>query len=65
VSVERDELRTQLANRFGRPGVFFEAATVNELIGNDQDLFVLLSFLHANNGADSQFVAAGCAYSAG
>jgi hypothetical protein len=44
-------------NRFGRPGVFFDADTVNDLIGNDQDLFVLLSFLHANNGPDREFMA--------
>jgi Primase C terminal 1 (PriCT-1) len=44
-------------NRFGRPGVFFDADTVNDLIGNDQDLFVLLSFLRANNGPDREFMA--------
>jgi len=39
-------------NRFGRPGVFFDAAQVNELISDDPDLYLLLSFLRANNKPD-------------
>jgi hypothetical protein len=36
-------------NRFGRPGVFFDARQADELIRNDPDLYLLLSFLRANN----------------
>ncbi len=45
-------------NRFGRPGVFFEVEEANRLITWDQDLFVLLSFLRANNGPSSTFMVA-------
>ena len=48
---ERDE------NHFGRPGVSFDAAEVNELICNDPDLYLLLSYLRANNKPDHQFIA--------
>jgi hypothetical protein len=44
-------------NRFGRPGVFFAAAQVNELICSDPDLYLLLSFLRANNKPNSHFMA--------
>jgi hypothetical protein len=36
-------------NRFGRPGAFFDAHEANHLICTDQDGFVLLGFLRANN----------------
>ena len=48
---ERDE------NHFGRPRVSFDAAEVNELICNDPDLYLLLSYLRANNKPDRQFMA--------
>ena len=48
---ERDE------NHFGRPCVSFDAAEVNELICNDPDLYLLLSYLRANNKPDRQFMA--------
>jgi hypothetical protein len=44
-------------NRFGRPGVFFDARQADELIRNDPDLYLLLSFLRANNKHDSEFMA--------
>jgi hypothetical protein len=44
-------------NRFGRPGVFFDARQANELIRDDLDLYVLLSFLRANNKPDGEFMA--------
>jgi hypothetical protein len=44
-------------NRFGRPGVFFDARQANELIRDDPDLYLLLSFLRANNKPDSKFMA--------
>jgi Bifunctional DNA primase/polymerase, N-terminal len=45
-------------NRFGRPGVFFSAEEANRLITRDPDQFVLLAFLRANNGPDSNFMVA-------
>jgi hypothetical protein len=39
-------------NRFGRPGAFFPADETNRLITSDQDVFLLLAFLRANNGPD-------------
>jgi hypothetical protein len=45
-------------NRFGRPGVFFDAEEANRLITSDQDLFALLAFLRANNGPTRTFIAA-------
>src|SRR5262249_50062481 len=42
-------------NRFGRPGVFFDAEEANRLITSDADLFLLLAFLRANNGPESTF----------
>ena len=44
-------------NRYGRPGVFFDAAQADELIRTDPDLYLLLSFLRANNGPDRKFMA--------
>ena len=44
-------------NRFSRPGVFFEAEHANQLIRDDPDLYLLLSFLRANNRPESQFMA--------
>ena len=37
-------------NRVGRHGAFFETGEANRLIIGDQDVFVLLAFLRANNG---------------
>ena len=45
-------------NRFGRPGVFFDAEEANRLIGSDQDVFVLLAYLRANNRPDRMFMIA-------
>jgi Bifunctional DNA primase/polymerase, N-terminal/Primase C terminal 1 (PriCT-1) len=45
-------------NRFGRPGVFFEAKEATDLICSDPDAFMLLAFLLANNGPASTFMAA-------
>jgi hypothetical protein len=45
-------------NRFGRPGVFFEAKEATDLICSDQDAFLLLAFLRANNGPVSTFMVA-------
>jgi hypothetical protein len=44
-------------NWFGRPRVFFDATQADELIRNDPDLYLMLSFLRANNKPDSQFMA--------
>jgi Bifunctional DNA primase/polymerase, N-terminal/Primase C terminal 1 (PriCT-1) len=44
-------------NRFGRPGVFFDTTEANDLIGNDSDLYLMLSLLRANNKPDSRFMA--------
>jgi hypothetical protein len=43
-------------NRFGKPGAFFAAEEANHLIKTDQDAFVLLAFLRANNGPTSTFM---------
>ena len=45
-------------NRFGRHGVWFETSVANHLIATEPDLFVLLSYLHANNGPESEFMIA-------
>ena len=45
-------------NRFGRHGAFFDAEEANRLITSDQDAFVLLAFLRANNGPASTFMVA-------
>jgi len=42
-------------NWFGRHGVFFSTEEANRLIASDQDLFILLAFLRANNGPASTF----------
>jgi Bifunctional DNA primase/polymerase, N-terminal/Primase C terminal 1 (PriCT-1) len=49
---ERDQ------NRFGTPGAFFPADEANHLIKTDQDGFVLLGFLRANNGPNRTFMVA-------
>lgn len=43
-------------NWFGRHGVFFSTEEANRLITSDQDQFVLLAFLRANNGPNSNFM---------
>jgi len=43
-------------NRFGTPGAFFPLAEANHLIATDQDAFVLLAFLRANNGPGRTFM---------
>jgi hypothetical protein len=44
-------------NRFGMPGAFFPSDEVNRLINKtDQDMFLLLAFLRANNGPDRNFM---------
>jgi hypothetical protein len=45
-------------NRFGRPGVFFDTEEANHLITSDPDLYLLLSFLRANNQPSSTFMVA-------
>jgi Bifunctional DNA primase/polymerase, N-terminal/Primase C terminal 1 (PriCT-1) len=45
-------------NRFGRHGVWFETSVANDLITADQDLYILLSYLRANNAPDRQFMIA-------
>jgi hypothetical protein len=45
-------------NRFGQAGVFFPADEANNLIRLDQDAFVLLAFLRANNGPGRTFMIA-------
>ena len=45
-------------NRFGRPGVFFEAKEATDLICSDPDAFLLLAFLCAKNGPASTFMVA-------
>ena len=45
-------------NRFGRPGVFFDAEEANRLIASDQDAFILVAFLRLNNGPESAFMVA-------
>jgi hypothetical protein len=42
-------------NRFGQKGAWSPAEEVNRLVASDPDLFLLLSFLRANNGPRSQF----------
>jgi hypothetical protein len=43
-------------NRYGRPGAWFSATEVNHLINTDQDLFLLIAFLKANNGPTAEFM---------
>ena len=45
-------------NRFGRHGAFFDSDEANHLITSDQDVFVLLAFLRANNGPTRTFIVA-------
>ena len=45
-------------NRFGRHGAFFDTDEANDLITSDQDVFVLLAFLRANNGPTRTFILA-------
>jgi bifunctional DNA primase/polymerase-like protein/primase-like protein len=45
-------------NHFGRPGVFFEANEATDLICSDSDAFLLLAYLHANNGPTKTFMIA-------
>ena len=45
-------------NRFGRPSVSIGAEEAIHLIKTDPDVFVLLSFLRANNGPARTFIAA-------
>jgi hypothetical protein len=42
-------------NRFGRTGAYFPTGEANTLIKSDQDAFILLGFLRANNGPDTTF----------
>jgi Bifunctional DNA primase/polymerase, N-terminal/Primase C terminal 1 (PriCT-1) len=49
---------TRGMNRFGRPGVFFDADEANHLIRTDPDGFMLLAFLRANNGPERVFLIA-------
>jgi len=49
---------TEGNNRFGRHGVFFDTDETNRMISVDQDAFVLLAFLRANNGPDRTFMIA-------
>jgi hypothetical protein len=45
-------------NRFGQPGAWMPTTETNNLIASDQDAFLLLAFLRANNGPQSTFIAA-------
>lgn len=45
-------------NWFGRPGVFFDANVADRFIRTDQDAFILLAFLRANNKPDRVFMVA-------
>jgi hypothetical protein len=45
-------------NGFGRPGVFFDANVADRFIRTDQDAFILLAFLRANNKPDRVFMVA-------
>jgi hypothetical protein len=45
-------------NRFSRHGVWFETSVANHLITTDPDLFILLGYLRANNGPESEFMIA-------
>jgi hypothetical protein len=45
-------------NRIGQTGVWFPASEANSLIAADQDAFILLIYLKANNGPNSAFIAA-------
>jgi hypothetical protein len=42
-------------NRFGRHGVYYPSEEVKRLTMDEQDAFILLSFLRANNGPKSTF----------
>jgi hypothetical protein len=43
-------------NRFGRTGAWFETDEINSMLASDQDGFVLLAFLRANNRPKSTFM---------
>lgn len=43
-------------NRFGQTGAWFSTAEANAMIAGDQDAFLLLAFLRANNGPDRTFM---------
>jgi hypothetical protein len=45
-------------NRFGQTGAWFPTIEANTMIASDQDAFLLLAFLRANNGPASTFIAA-------
>jgi hypothetical protein len=45
-------------NRCGRTGAWFPTAEANTMIASDQDAFLLLAFLRANNGPKRTFMAA-------
>jgi Bifunctional DNA primase/polymerase, N-terminal/Primase C terminal 1 (PriCT-1) len=45
-------------NRFGRTGVWFSTNEANVMIFDNQDAFVLLAFLRANNGPSRTFMVA-------
>ena len=45
-------------NRIGQTGVWFPTSEANSLIAADQDAFILLVHLKANNGPNSAFIAA-------
>jgi bifunctional DNA primase/polymerase-like protein/primase-like protein len=45
-------------NRFGQTGVWFPTGEANSLIATDQDAFILLAYLKANNGPNRTFIVA-------
>jgi hypothetical protein len=45
-------------NRFGQTGAWFPTAEANTMIASDQDAFLLLAFLRANNGPQRTFMVA-------
>jgi hypothetical protein len=45
-------------NRYGQTGVWFPTGEANSLIAANQDAFILLGYLKANNGPNSTFIAA-------
>jgi hypothetical protein len=45
-------------NRFGQSGAWFPTAEANTMIASDQDAFLLLAFLRANNGPQRTFMVA-------
>jgi hypothetical protein len=46
---------TRGENRFGQHGAWFPTDEINRFITTDQDAFLLLTFLRANNGPDRTF----------